>query len=185
MYFGGDGVPPLRIRDMESTADLSFVDGVADLPDDYLDKRDLYWEGSQTISVSYEPPSVFYPLEKSRAGVPYPLGYTVEGSLIKVSGSLNGTGKLLHYTKAPTLDDDGEPTGEPLTQDGDTNVILQKFPGVYLYGVQIEIYRMTRDAEQANALQRYGDAVQAANTYALVSRSHGGPMRRRVGFAGI
>lgn len=172
MYFGGDGVPPLRIRDLEATSDLDFTDGAGVLPDGYLDKRALYWEGSQTVSISFEPPSVFYPMSACRAGGSYPEAYTVEGNAIKVSPALTGTAKLLHYSKAAALE-----------SDGDTNVILDNFPGVYLYGVQIEVYRATRDSEQDNALRRYGDAVDAANRYTMISRSLGGPMKRRVGFA--
>jgi len=172
IYFGGAGVGPLRIREMEETAALTFVDGKATLPGGYLDKRALYWRGAQTVSVSYEPPSVFYPAETDRAGFPYPLAYTIEGNTIIIPGTSAGEGQLLHYAKAAAL-----------VAEGDSNVILASFPGVYLYGCQAEVFRHTRDAdEEAKALRRYADAVDAANRYTMISRSVGGPMKRKVGF---
>lgn len=173
LYYGGDGVSPLRIRDMETTATLSFVSGVASLPAGFLDKRSLIWQGAVTVSVSYEPPSVFYAQEVQRRGGSYPEAYTVEGSTIKIGPELTGDGKLLHFAKAATL-----------SADNSTNVILQAFPGVYLYGCQVELNRITRDATQeALNLKRYADAVHAANTHTIMSRTFGGPLKRAVGFA--
>lgn len=173
MYYGGDGVPPLRIRQMEVTAPLALVDGAETLPEGFLDKRALYWQGAATVAVAYEPPGVFYPMSSVRVGGSYPEAYTVEGDTLKVSPALSGTAQLLYYERAAAL-----------AGDSDTNVILLTFPGVYLYGIQIEVFRATRDVnEQANALRRYADAVDAANRYTLVSRTQGGALRRKVGFA--
>jgi hypothetical protein len=172
MYYGGSSVAPLRIREMESTTTLTFVDGQSNLPDGYLDKRALYWRGAQTVSVSYEPPSVFYPAEADRAGFPYPLAYTIEGNTIILPGKTAGTGQLLHYAKA-----------EALEGEADTNDILATFPGVYLYGCQVEVFRHTRDVdEEAKSLRRYADAVDAANRYTMISRSVGSPLKRKIGF---
>lgn len=182
IYFGGDGFEPLRIRQMEKTAPIVFTDGTADLPADFLDKRSLIWPGYME-PVGYESPTQFYGQEYARQGFAYPLAYTVEGLAIKVSPALTGTAKLLHYAKAPTVDDTDVETGEPLSADGDTNDILLSFPGIYLYGCQIEVYRKTRNAdEEAKSVKRYADAVFAANRYTMVSRSFGGPLKRKVGF---
>lgn len=173
MYYGGDGVSPLRIRAMEATADLEFTSGMASLPATFLDKRAIIWPGMQAVSVSYEPPGTFYANEASRTGGSYPEAYTIEGDTIKVSPAVTGTAKLLHYAKA-----------DALALDNDTNVILQAFPGVYLYGCQVELSRMTRDATQEQlSLKRYADAVHAANTHTMLSRTFGGPLRKAVGFA--
>lgn len=172
MYYGSDRIPPLRVLPMETTVDLTFVNGSAALPDGFLDKRAVYWEGAQTVSLSYEPPSVFYPLSSLRTGASVPSSYTIEGNTIKVSPALSGTAKLLYYGKASAL-----------TADPDTNAILAKWPGVYLFGTQIELYRVLRDdAELAKALKMFADAVTAANNQTIAARSYGGPLRRRVGF---
>lgn len=173
MYYGGDGVPPLRVLPMETNAALAFTDGEADLPADYLDKRALIWEGTYSVSLSYEPPSVFYPLSYSRSTGAYPEAYTVEGSTIKISPVQTGNARILYYARAATL-----------ATEGGTNVILEKWPGLYLFGCQVEMYRVLRDdAEMVKAMRMYADAVTAANNQTITARSYGGPMRRRAGFA--
>lgn len=173
IYYGGDGVEPLRVLPMETNAELVFTSGTASLPASYLEKRALYWEGTYAVSLSYEPPSVFYPLAYSRQSGAMPEAYTIEGSSVKISPALSGTARLLYYGKAAAL-----------SSDPATNVILEKWPGIYLYGCQIEMYRVLRDdAEMVKAMRLYADAVAAANSQTIASRSHGGPMRRRAGFS--
>lgn len=172
IYYGEGNASPLRVLPMEKTSSLTFTSGSAALPDDFLDKRALYWEGAQTVSLCYEPPSVFYPLSRDRQGSSLPYAYTIEGETIKLSPSISGTGKLLYYGRAAAL-----------ASDPDTNVILEKWPGVYLFGCQIEIYRYIRDDnEMAKAMRMYTDAVTAANNQTIAARSYGGPLLRRVGF---
>lgn len=172
MYYGGAGVPPLRVLPMEKTVTLTFASGSASLPTDFLDKRAVYWEAEQTISLSYEPPSVFYPMSSLRTGASVPSSYTIEGNTIKISPALSGDAKLLYYAKAAAL-----------STDPSTNDILAKWPGVYLFGTQIELYRELRDdAEMAKALKMYADAVTAANNQTIAARTYGGPLKRRVGF---
>lgn len=175
IYYGADGVSPLRVLPMESNATLAFTNGVASLPTLFLDKRALYWEGVYAVSLSYEPPSVFYPSNFNRQGETYPSAYTLEANSIKLSSNATGNGKLLFYSRAGTL-----------SADNDTNVILAKWPGVYMFGCQIELYRITRNYnEQAKAMKMYGDAVMAANNQAMMARSFGGPLKRRVAGFGV
>lgn len=172
MYYGGSNVPPLRVLAMESNATLTFADGTAAHPSGFLDKRALYWEGSETVSLCYEPPSVFYPMSRGRQGSAYPFAYTIEGTNFKLSPALSGDAKLIYYAKAASM-----------SADNDTNAILQNWPGVYLFGCQIEAYRISRnDEEMAKALRMYADAVDAANKQTMMARTFGGPLRKRVGF---
>ena len=172
IYYGGGGAAPLRVLPMEASSTVTFTDGVATLPSGYLDKRSLYWDGAQLVPLSYEPPSVFYPMMSLRTGATVPSAYTVEGNSIKVSPALSGTATMLSYSKLTSM-----------TTDNTFNAILTNWPGVYLFGTQIELYRTLRnDDEMAKALKMYADAVTAANAQALVARVYGGPMKRRVGF---
>lgn len=172
IYYGDGNIPPLRVLPMESNTPLTFASGVAAQPAGFLDKRALYWQGVEAVSLCYEPPSVFYPLALGRAGSSYPYAYTIEGTNFKISPALSGNANLIYYAKAGTL-----------AADNDTNVILQKWPGVYLFGCQIEVYRIVRnDEELSKALKMYADAVTAANNQTIAARSFGGPLRRRVGF---
>lgn len=174
IYYGDGPVPPLRVLPMEASGDLTFTVGAATLPVAFLDKRALYWVGSggQTVSLSYEPPSVFYPASYGRLGGSWPSAYTIEGTTVKISPSLSGTAKMVYYARPAAM-----------TVDGSTNAILTSWPGVYLFGCQIERFRLERnDTEMAKARQMYADAITAANKQALVARSLGGPLRKRVGF---
>jgi hypothetical protein len=61
-----------------------------------------------------------------------------------------------------------------MSSDNDTNAILQNWPGVYLFGCQIECYRIARnDDEMAKALRMYADAVDAANKQTMMARTFG------------
>lgn len=174
IFYGDGPLPPLRVLPMETNASLSFTDGVASLPAAFLDKRALYWEGTggQAASVSYEPPSVFYPAAYNRRGGSWPVAYTVEGTSVKLAPALTGSARLLYYAR-PTA----------MTQDGHTNSILTSWPGVYLFSCQIDLYRLLRnDGELAKVRQFYADAVEAANRQAVVARTFGGTLKKRVGF---
>lgn len=174
--FYGDGlppnaVPPLRVLPMELTDDLSFTDGSATLPGDFLDKRAIYWEADPD-PLGYEPPATFYSSWRERQGCPRPMAYTIEGEVVKLAPSLSGNAKLLYYARPAAMQ-----------EDEDTNVILSKWPGVYLFSLQMELFRILRnDGELAKVRQFYADAVGAANRQAMVARSFGGSLKKRVGF---
>lgn len=177
IFYGDGPLAPLRVLPMEVSDDLVFTDGAATLPADFLDKRALYWTGTggQTVSLSYEPPSVFYPQAYCRQGGTFPVAYTLEGNTVKVSPGLTGEATLLYYARPPAM-----------VGDGDSNAILANWPGVYLFSCQMDLYRLLRnDGELAKVRQFYADALGAANRQALVARTLGGPLKRRVGFAGI
>lgn len=171
IFYGDGPLNPLRVLPMEETQDLEFTDGAAALPAGYLDKRALYWE-AEPESLGYEPPSTFYPSLRRRQGAARPLAYTIEGQTVKIAPALTGTAKLLFYKRPAAM-----------TEDGHTNAILAAWPGVYLYSLQMELFRLLRnDGELAKVRQWYADAIEAANRQTLVARSLGAPLRKRVGF---
>ncbi|WBT40164.1 phage adaptor protein [Hyphomicrobium sp. DMF-1] len=174
IFYGDGPLQPLRVLPMETSQNLSFTSGSATLPTDFLDKRALYWEGAagQIVSLSYEPPAVFYQESYNRRGGSFPMAYTVEGNTAKISPALTGTARLLYYQRPAAM-----------SGDTDTNVILAKWPGVYLFSCQIDLYRLLRnDDELTKVRQFYADAVAAANRQALVARTFGGTLKKRVGF---
>lgn len=175
IFYGDGALAPLRVLPMEASASVAFTAGTASLPDDFLDKRALYWSGSggQIVALGYEPPSVFYPATYGRTGGAWPAAYTVEGLAVKISPALSGNATLLYYQRPGALE-----------ADADTNVILARWPGVYLYSLQMEVHRITRDDQEfAKARQWYVDAVTAANRQTVVARTLGGPLNKRTGFA--
>jgi hypothetical protein len=74
----------------------------------------------------------------------YPSEVAVEGSYFEFAPlySTSTTGKLLYY-KAPTT----------LVDDTDTNVVLTKYPALYLYGSLEALFRFKEDDNNAD---RYG-----------------------------
>lgn len=174
MYYGGSGVPPLRVLAMEISEPVSFVNGVATLPAAFLDKRALYVP-DRYEALSYEPPTVFYPELTATRGTPHVQAYTIEGYSIKIRPAITVSATLLYYRRLTT----------PVV-DGDTNDIMARYPGIYLFGTQVELYRELRNAEQMQtALQMYADAVQAANNQAVMARTYGGPVRKRLMGLGV
>lgn len=78
-------------------------------------------------------------------GVDYPSHFAVEGTSTLAFAPLfsgSATGKLLFY-KAPDL----------MVDDGDSNVVLAKYPFLYLYGALEALYRYLEDD---NNTDRYG-----------------------------
>jgi len=174
IFYGDGTVQPLRVLDMETSDDLAFTDGEAELPEDFLDKRAIYWTGTggRSVSLGYEPPSVFYPEEYNRRSGPWPVAYTIEGNAVKIAPGLTGDAKILYYARPDAME-----------EDGDTNVILAKWPGVYLFSCQMSLFiKLRDDGEIQKSRQFYADAVDAANRYTVGARSFGGPLRKRVGF---
>lgn len=175
IFYGDGPIAPLRVLPMEASDEITFTDGAAELPADFLDKRAVYWSGAggQVSSLAYEPPSTFYQQDYARRGGSFPLAYTVEGNTIKLSPGLTGDATLLYYARPDAME-----------EDTDTNVILAKWPGVYLFSCQIDLYRLLRnDGELQKVRQFYADAVAAANRQTLIARSFGGPLKKKVGFA--
>jgi hypothetical protein len=194
---GGHGVAPLRVLPMESSDEVTFVDGVAPLPSGFLDKRALYIS-NRPEALSYEPPSVFHAMTYDRRGLSYPVSYTIEGNSIKIAPAVNVTANLLYYRRLVTPEDT-EAVRDRFTsilydRDGDdvtrrsvtTNDILTRYPGVYLFGTQVELYRTLRNPDEMQvALRMYADAVQAANSQAMLARTFGGPVRKRLMGLGV
>lgn len=61
---GPDGrtwiIPPLRIRDMVTTADITITDGVGALPSGWLEFERLWIDSSGQPNLKYLPPTTFY-----------------------------------------------------------------------------------------------------------------------------
>lgn len=177
MIYVGDGrFEPLRVRELEHSAEITITDGVASLPADYLDKRALIWSSSiATFDVPYEAPATFYGNERNRAGVSVPMAYTVEGTTLKLASEATGTATLLYHRRLTT----------PVA-DGSTNAVLTSYPSIYLRGVEVEIARAVRnDGELAKALDALAGAIAAANMASKTSRFSGGTLRKRAGMVSV
>jgi len=173
--FGKSGDPlysaPLRCRAMETTEpEFSFTNGEAELPEDYLDKRHLYWPSNPIASPNYEAPMVFWPSRTNAQGSNRPIAYTIEGNSCFLRPAVTGDATLLYYRKLT-----------PLVNAGDSNWILANAPGAYFYGTLIEAWRFIRNADKLmEAITAYNGIVGALNATESRARFSGGRMVRRV-----
>lgn len=133
----------LRCREQITTATLTITSGSAALPSDYAALLGVFDAAGveliqQPVQVLQEPQTRGY--------------YALSGSNIIAKN--DEVLSLIYYAKVPTITDS-------LT---DTNWLLQKHPGVYLYGVGLEAAKYLRDADTAQATMPFLDMeIDAAN----------------------
>lgn len=112
----------LRVRQMETSTNLTPSSGAATLPSDYLQWRRVTWTGSTRRELEYVHPSYMqaaYPDTSSG----YPTVFTIEGSSIKIRPLDTTDLEFDYYQKVPVL-----------SGSNTTNWLLTAHPDVYLFG---------------------------------------------------
>jgi hypothetical protein len=146
----------LRVAEMEATAVLTLASGVATLPADFLEVREILGGAAPQRPLRLLSPAY---ARNSYAGVPGgpSSAYTIVGSAVRTYPGGSGTVVLCYYAK-PT----------PLSATNPSNWLLLKAPEVYLYGTLLESPAYLADD---NRLQVWGtlynqaiDALQASDT---------------------
>jgi len=126
-YGGGAPLesPALRIRAMETSADITFSSRTASLPTGFLEMRRVYWSANPNGKLDFRTPEVFW---ASSAGSENgtPAFYTIEGDSIAIGPYAAGTAKILYYKKFTALATD------------DSEWLLANAPHVYVYGALLE-----------------------------------------------
>lgn len=138
---GPDGrtwiVPPLRIRDMVATADVSVTDGVGALPSGWLEFLRLWISDTDQPNLKYYPPQIWWDLYGAHHAESSAVqAYTIEGAVIRLAPANTETLKSVHYAKFTAL-----------SADSDTDWILTNAPHVYLHGALMEAGSYLRDGE--------------------------------------
>lgn len=157
---------PLRVRGMETSADIAVSGQTAGLPSGYLQARRFYLASDPVQELSYIVPDLFWRTYISVASGT-PTRFTVEGEnfVFGPSPDTTYTGKCLYYQKFT-----------PLVNDGDSNWLLANAPGVYLHGALLEAYRFTRNLEKAaDEHAAFCGAVDALNLADKGDRFSGSP----------
>jgi hypothetical protein len=116
----------LRVRQQETTANVTMTAGSGPLPADYLAWRRVTWPGATRAELDYVAPSwlqAAYP--SAAAGIP--AVFTIEGASITVRPVDNTALQLLYYAKVPALSDVAT-----------TNWLLAAHPDLYLFGAMVE-----------------------------------------------
>ena len=147
----------VRVRAMEKAVTGTLVDGVAALPADYLESRNLVINGEVYDYITPER----YQLEQSRGGVFK--HFTAVGLSLYVVGGGSGAYTLTYVASFPAL-----------TADTDTNWLLTNAPDVHLYACLKQAAVFVKDAAAAQGYEAlYQDAKNKVNSSDRASRFNG------------
>lgn len=112
----------LRVRQQVNYAFLSMTAGATTLPTDYLEWKRVTWQGNPKRELDYVTPSYLSGTNPDSIS-DAPRYFTIEGTVLKVSPLDNTTLEMLYAQKLPSLSD-----------DNDTNWMLDEHPDGYLFG---------------------------------------------------
>lgn len=159
---------PLRVRGMETSADITITTGTGSLPTGFVQARRVYLDGSPVQGLEFIAPFEFWKRRgASEAG--RPVGYTLEGdSLLTLpTTDTTYTVKMLYY-KAFTA----------LSGDTATDWLLANAPGVYLNMTLYEAYSyMGAESKAVGFLGRAAGTINALNNADKMDRFSGSPLR--------
>ena len=137
----------LRVRQMETSTNLTPSSGSATLPTDYLSWRRVTWTGSERVELQYVHPSYLqaaYPTSPSDT----PRIFTIEGSTLKVRPVDATALEFDYFQKVPAL-----------TDVATTNWLLTAHPDLYLFGSLVEAEMFGVNDERAAAWLARRDAI--------------------------
>jgi hypothetical protein len=156
---GADGrtwvIPPLRIRDMITTANISVTSGVGSLPSGWLEFVRLWIDQTDQPNLKYLAPQTFYDNAGAHntSAASDTLAYTIEASTIRTAAPMTETLKSVHFAIFTAM-----------SADGDADWVLTNAPHVYLDGALEEAYGFLRDpGGAANHGQRFAAAIKGLN----------------------
>jgi hypothetical protein len=155
--YGGDAPiksEPLRVRAMETSADVTVSAQTAALPTGFLAIRRLYLNTNPIGELEYVTPDLFWRTYISTTS-DQPRRFTIEGENFVFGPTPDSayTGKCLYYKKFTAL-----------ASDSDTNWILTNAPGLYLHGALAELYAFARNSQKAaEELSIFAGLINALN----------------------
>jgi hypothetical protein len=132
----------LRTRQQVTYATLTFANGAAPLPADFLEII--------TVFDAFNNPMRATQLADQRRIGSMWSKYSIDGTNINVNG-YSGDRDIQYYAKLPTL------TTSPTT----TNWLLAEYPDVYLYAVGLEAAKFLKDVDLAQATKTLLDAAMS------------------------
>lgn len=134
-----------RLRTVWQVKDetLTFADGAADLPPDFLEMMHVYGHCGYQMRSGMR-------VDSHRPGTSHTT-YSIGPGKIYIRG-FTGDKDITYYAKLPTI-------SESLSA---TNWLLERFPDAYLYGVGLQAAKHLKDVDLAQATdQLYSFAIQA------------------------
>lgn len=145
----------LRVRQMEGEA-TSVASEYMDLPNDFVELRDIQWQGSPRRQLSYVTPE-YADLYDSSGAAGTPRYYTIVGNQIRLVPAPDATTtiRISYWQKVPAL-----------SGSNTTNWLLTAFPDAYLYGCLLHARMFVSDEGRAAAIdagwQRVMQELQAS-----------------------
>lgn len=118
----------LRVRQMLKLASTTTTDGTVELPTDFLEMRELHFQGNPVITLEYQSPDKFFRNgQTDTSGDPY--YYTIIGENFQFAPTPTGTSTLqmLYYAK-PTY----------ISGSQASNIYLVSYPDALLYATLAE-----------------------------------------------
>lgn len=137
----------LRVRQMETSTNLTPSSGTATLPTDYLYWRRVTWTGTPLVELEYVQPTIF-PNYYSDSASGTPQVFTIEGLSLKVRPIDDTTIQFAYYQKIPVL-----------TENNTTNWLLTAHPDAYLFGALCEANAFTVNEPRAALWKARRDEV--------------------------
>lgn len=125
----------LRTRYQITYDTLTFVSGVSNLPDDFLEFAHLYGLNGQQYRSG--------PLSTSRSLTTQWSRYSIDGTKVYIDG-FSGDRDLVYFAKLPSLID-----------SPNTNWLLVNYPDVYLYAIGLEAAKHLKDADLAASSKEF------------------------------
>lgn len=154
----------LRLRVMESTTTLTEAASVT-LPSDFLEVVSIYRDTDPRSTLQPTTEQTFHRTYET-SGVPR--FYSVIDGALLLSPAPNGSENIVMRYIAQLAD---------LSADTDTNDVLTKYPGIYVYGALVHHAALIRDAENAATwLAGYDAAKRQAQKDDRATRYGGVPI---------
>lgn len=115
----------LRVSDMEETVSLSLTNGAGYLPNDFLEARRVI-SGAPSVDLAFLAPSAATDLYPTNYGG-IARHYSTVGGRLQTYPSGTGPVTIIFYAAIPAL-----------SEDNQSNWLLEKAPDLYLYGSLVE-----------------------------------------------
>ena len=148
--------PPLRIRAMETSADVTVTDGVGAIPTGFLGARRVYWNSSPKRKIEQTSPEDFYGKWLGSESGTLPSMYVIEGESFILGPSVSGTMKVLYYKAF-----------DPVATASPVPWLLTNHPMVYVYAALLESAPFIRNDQRltvwASLLHSAAQGLNKAN----------------------
>lgn len=152
----------LRTPEMEARTTIAVTDELTNLPDDFLELRFVFQDGSPDRPLVSTSPQALVESYRGMAGCPQ--AYAIEGRSIRV-GPVGKTTLVMVYYQRLTPISDAQPT----------NWLLMRHPDLYIAGVMYYLAVRERDND--------GMAVALTQVETLIDSIKGAMQRNRWGSA--